>query len=378
MGSYLNIFALPITMKIVSVVGTRPNFIKFGALVNELKKHPVQHVLVHTGQHYDKEMSALFFDELGLPTPDINLDIGSGNYCQQLGTMVLKLEQVLRCENPDMVIVVGDVNSTLAGAFVAHTLGIRVAHVEAGLRSFDLTMPEEINRILTDNMSDFLFTTEKSANENLRREGISKNKVFFVGNVMIDTLLKHKEKSERSNILEKLYLREDGYAVVTLHRPSNVDTQEGLRNILSILSKIQDKIKLIFPMHPRTRANLQLFHLDKDLSRLKNVLPTGPLGYLDFLHLMSHASLVLTDSGGVQEETTVLGVPCITLRNNTERPITIEQGTNILVDTDPAKVIGKAFEVIHGKLSAKTKIPALWDGHAAERILHNLIQNGKK
>ena len=362
-------------MKIVSVVGTRPNFIKLGALVSEIRKHPIQHVLIHTGQHYDTEMDALFFDELHLPKPDINLGIHAGNFSQQLGAMVLGLEKILMKEKPDLVIVVGDVNSTLAGAFAAHTLGIPVAHVEAGLRSFDLEMPEEVNRILTDRMSDFLFTTEKSAGANLKKEGIPAKKIHFVGNVMIDTLLAHKEKSGTSKILEKLKIKKNEYCVLTLHRPSNVDTQNGLGNILAVLEKIQEKTKIVFPVHPRTKKNLQSFGLDSQLKKMKNVLLSEPLGYLDFLHLMAHAKLVLTDSGGIQEETTVVGVPCITLRNNTERPVTSEQGTNLLVSTDKGKVVEKALSVLTDKITVRKKIPELWDGKASERIVSILLKS---
>src|SRR3989344_2764364 len=375
MRSYLNTFALLVAMKIVSVVGTRPNFIKLGALVSEIRKHPIQHVLIHTGQHYDTDMNALFFDELQLPKPDINLGIHAGNFSQQLGAMVLGLEKILMKEKPNLVIVVGDVNSTLAGAFAAHTLGIPVAHVEAGLRSFDLEMPEEVNRILTDRMSDFLFTTEKSAGANLKKEGIPAKKIHFVGNVMIDTLLAHKEKSGTSKILEKLKIKKNEYCVLTLHRPSNVDTQNGLGNILAVLEKIKEKTKIVFPVHPRTKKNLQSFGLDKQLKKMKNVLLSEPLGYLDFLHLMAHAKLVLTDSGGIQEETTVVGVPCITLRNNTERPVTSEQGTNLLVSTDKGKVVEKALSVLTDKITVRKKIPELWDGKASERIVSILLKS---
>ena len=360
-------------MKIISVVGTRPNFMKISALVNEFKKHDVEHILVHTGQHYDKEMSKLFFDELELPKPDINLGVGSGTYGEQIGNIIIKLEKVLLEQKPDLVVVVGDVNSTLAGALIAKQLGIKVAHVEAGLRSFDWTMPEEINRMLTDRISDYLFTTEKSGNTNLLKEGISKDKLFFVGNVMIDTLLSHKEKSKKSKILEKLNIKENGYCTLTLHRPSNVDTKRGLENIFYILEKIQEKLMIVFPVHPRTRKNIEKSNLNNKIENMKNLILTEPLGYLDFLCLMSNSKLVLTDSGGIQEETTVLGVPCITLRNNTERPITAEEGTNLLVSTDKEKVVNKALDIINNKIKLNKKIPELWDGKSAERIVKILL-----
>jgi UDP-N-acetylglucosamine 2-epimerase (non-hydrolysing) len=365
-------------MKIVSIVGTRPNFIKLAALIGEIKKHKIEHVLVHTGQHYDAEMSKLFFDELEIPKPDINLDVGSGDREEQIQEIIMRLKKVLLREKPDLVIVVGDVNSTVAGAEAAHELGIKVAHVEAGLRSFDNTMPEELNRIRTDEISDFLFTTEKSGNKNLLKEGISKDKIFFVGNVMIDTLLRHEEKAKQSKILEKLDLDKNNYVVLTLHRPSNVDTKEGFENILSILKKIQDKIKIVFPMHPRTKKSIRLLKLEDEIRNMKNLIITKPLGYLHFMNLMANSRLVLTDSGGIQEETTVLGISCITLRNTTERPVTVEQGTNLLVSTDTNKVIEEVLKVIGSKTKINRKIPEMWDGRAAERIIKILLENFKK
>ena len=359
-------------MKIVSIVGTRPNFIKIAALINELKKHDIQHILVHTGQHYDKGLSKLFFDDLSLPKPDINLEVGSGTFGDQIGNIIIKLEKVLMKERPDLVIVVGDVNSTFAGALTAKQLGIKVAHVEAGLRSFDLTMPEEINRMLTDRISDILFTTEKSANKNLLNEGTSNNKIFFVGNVMIDTLLRHREKANKSKILRKLNLKKNNYCVLTLHRPSNVDNKKSLGNILEILGEIQQKIKIVFPVHPRTLKNLKSYNLLSNVKNQKNIILTEPLGYLDFLCLMNNSRFAITDSGGIQEETTVLGVPCITLRNNTERPVTVEYGTNLLVSTDKNKVIKACIRLIKG-VDFKGRIPEFWDGKAAKRIVSTII-----
>lgn len=362
-------------MKILSVVGTRPNFMKVAPLTEEFRKLNLEHVLVHTGQHYDREMSKLFFDELGLPKPDADLGVGSSARDEQIKSIREKLEPIIGKEKPGVVVVVGDVNSTLAAAQTANKLGIKVAHVEAGLRSFDNAMPEEFNRIETDRISDFLFTTEKSGNSNLLKEGISKDRIFFVGNVMIDTLLRHKEKAEESKILEKLDLRKNDYCALTLHRPSNVDSKKDFENIISILEKIQEKIKVIFPIHPRTRKNATLYGLDDKIKNMRNLILIEPSGYLDFLCLMSNGKFVLTDSGGIQEETTVLGVPCITLRKNTERPVTVEQGTNILVSMDKDKVIEKAIGVIEGRVDVSGKIPKLWDGRAAERIAKILLGN---
>jgi len=360
-------------MKILSIVGTRPNFMKIAPLVREFKEHSIEHVLVHTGQHYDKEMSQLFFNELEIPKPDINLGVGEGNYQDPIYEIKKRLKKHLEDIKPNLVVVVGDVNSTLAGAEAASELGIKVAHVESGLRSFDDSMPEEFNRVETDKISDFLFTTEKSGNINLENEKINKNKIHFVGNVMIDTLLKHKEKAQASEILEKLKLIKNNYYVLTLHRPSNVDNKEDFENILSILGKIQEKIKIVFPIHPRTQKNIDLFKLNEKIENMKNLIITEPVGYLDFLCLMANSKLVLTDWGGIQEESTVLGVPCITFRKNTERPVTVEQGTNLLVSTHKDKVIEKSLEVIDDKINIKNRIPELWDGKAAERIVKILV-----
>ncbi|MEK6949588.1 MAG: UDP-N-acetylglucosamine 2-epimerase (non-hydrolyzing), partial [Nanoarchaeota archaeon] len=354
-------------MKIVIIVGTRPNFMKAAPLIYEFKKHNIENVLVHTGQHYDFSMSKLFFDELRLPKPDEHLVAGANAEVKNPKEFLkITITEALKRHNPDLVIVVGDVNSTVAGAEAAHELGIKVAHVEAGLRSFDSSMPEENNRIRTDQISDFMFTTEKSGNINLQKEGITKDKIFFVGNVMIDSLLHHKKKSSSSKILQKINLKKNDYCVLTLHRPSNVDAKQGLEKIFSILEKIQDKIKIIFPIHPRTRKNIGLYGFKNKLKNMKKVIVTEPLGYLDFLWLMSNSKLILTDSGGIQEEATVLGIPCITLRENTERPVTVEQGTNLLVSTNEGKVVKKAMEVIENKIKIKPKIPELWDGKAAE------------
>ena len=362
-------------MKILSVVGTRPNFIKIAPLAEEMKKHPeIRNILVHTGQHYDKQMSKLFFDDLEIPKPDINLGVGSASDVTQTADIILKLEKFVLKEKPDLVVVVGDVNSTLAAALSAVKCNVKVAHVEAGLRSFDRTMPEELNRILTDHISDFLFTTEESANKNLAEEGISKDKIFFVGNVMIDSLLSHREMAKKSKILPKLNIAKNGYAVLTLHRPSNVDSKKSLEHIIDILNEIQQKIKIVFPIHPRTVKNLKKHGLYNKLKTRKNIIITEPLGYLDFLNLMSNSRLILTDSGGIQEETTVLGVPCITIRNSTERPVTAEQGTNALVSTDKSKIV-KACSKLLKSAHFKAKIPKFWDGKAAKRIIDIILRN---
>ena len=361
-------------MKIINVVGTRPNFIKIAPLIDEMRNHDeITQLLVHTGQHYDKEMSKFFFDDLGIPKPDINLGIGSVSDVEQTARIMLEFEKILLKEKPDLVVVVGDVNSTLAAALTAVKRGIKVAHVESGLRSFDRTMPEEFNRILTDHVADFLFITEESANKNLLNEGIGKNKIFFVGNVMIDSLLRHMEKAKQSKILSKLKLEKNNYAVLTLHRPSNVDSRESLEHVLEILNEIQKKIKIVFPVHPRTLKNIENFGLAEIIKKQKNIILTGPVGYLDFMNLMINSKFVLTDSGGIQEETTVLGVPCITMRNNTERPVTVEQGTNLLVSTDKNKIIETCNKLIKGT-HFKGRIPQLWDGKAAKRIVDVILK----
>jgi len=313
--------------------------------------------------------------DLAKPEPRDHLVIQTGlDGDEQKDWLRRTIKVRLEHHKPDLVIVVGDVNSTVAATEAAHELGIKVAHVEAGLRSFDNTMPEEANRIRTDEISDFLFTTEKSGNENLLKEGISKDKFFFVGNVMIDTLLKHKEKAEQSKILEELKLKKGNYCSLTLHRPSNVDNKDGFENILSILEEIPDTIKIVWPLHPRAEKYIQSFDLGQRIKDMKNLITPKPLGYLDFICLMINSKFVITDSGGIQEETTVLGVPCITLRKNTERPVTVEQGTNLLVSIDKAKVVDAIHSVIKDA-NVKGKIPELWDGKAASRIVEIIKKN---
>lgn len=369
-------------MRIVSVVGARPNFMKIAPLASELGAVPgVEHILVHSGQHYDDRLSAAFFRDLGLPEPDFNLQVGSGSHAWQTAEVMRRLEPVLLELKPDLVIVVGDVNSTLAAAITAAKLNIKVAHIEAGLRSFDMTMPEEINRKLTDAVADLLFVTEESGVRNLRREGVSEDRIHLVGNVMIDSLVRHRKLAARSAILDELRLRLDGatrpYGLMTLHRPSNVDDSKVLGGILEAVDSVADSMPVFFPVHPRTRERMESFGLaryfrERDAHRA-GLVPFRSLGYLEFLCLMDHARLVLTDSGGVQEETTALGVPCLTLRENTERPATIEQGTNQLVGSDPARLISAARQVLGGERRPGS-LPPLWDGHAASRIVGIILE----
>jgi UDP-N-acetylglucosamine 2-epimerase (non-hydrolysing) len=352
-------------VKILNIVGARPNFMKIAPLLREMKRHPeLNPVLVHTGQHYDAGMSDVFFRDLEISAPDIYLDVGSGTQAVQTGNIMMAFEPIAQEQNPDLVLVVGDVNSTLACSIVSAKLGIPVGHVEAGLRSFDRTMPEEINRVVTDALSEFHFTTSPEAENNLLREGISKEKIYFVGNVMIDTLIHLVQKAESSQVRTSLGVNGD-YALLTLHRPSNVDEQEPLKRIFKALSIIARRIPILFPIHPRTARMLKQFEISTEVRGLKLI---EPLGYLDFIHLERHARFVLTDSGGIQEETTVLGVPCLTLRNNTERPITIAEGTNVLVGNDVERICNGAEGVLNAK--EKTgRVPSLWDGKAAERIV---------
>jgi len=360
-------------MKVLNVVGARPNFMKIAPLMTEYNRHGNIHaILVHTGQHYDDKMSDLFFNELEIPKPHVNLEVGSGSHAVQTAEIMQRFEPVLEGYRPDVAVVVGDVNSTIACGLVAVKLGIKLAHVEAGLRSGDRTMPEEINRVLTDSISDFLFCTEQSGVENLLLEGIPKHKIFFVGNVMIDTLLKNKTKAENSDVLNQLHLNGNDFAVLTLHRPSNVDDMIVLDGILDALEDIEKDMPIIFPVHPRTRKMLASAPLGDRIEKMFNLRLTEPLGYLDFLKLMSHARIVLTDSGGMQEETTILKVPCLTLRENTERPITTEIGSNRIVGTNPAKIIEAYHHAVNGGWH-EPGIPPLWDGRAAQRIIDILL-----
>ncbi len=362
-------------LKILNIVGARPNFMKIAPIYAEMKRRPAdfEPLIVHTGQHYDAAMSDSFFDDLGLPKPDVYLGVGSASHAVQTAKIMTEFEPVVLREKPDWVLVVGDVNSTIACALVCAKLGVKVAHVEAGLRSRDRSMPEEINRILTDSISDLLLTPSADGDENLKAEGIAPEKIRLVGNVMIDSLLGQMELAEKSSVREDLNLREKEYAVLTLHRPSNVDERETFSGLLEALLDIGKEIPIVFPAHPRTKAKIAEFGFAGRIenSRLKLI---EPLGYLDFLRLYSGARLVLTDSGGLQEETTVLGIPCLTLRENTERPITVEMGTNQLVGVDGEKIRSAAYSILRSDISKDpAKIPPLWDGKTAARICDALL-----
>jgi UDP-N-acetylglucosamine 2-epimerase (non-hydrolysing) len=350
--------------EVVCVVGARPNFMKMAPILDALKRHPsIRPFLVHTGQHYDADMSRVFFDELGLPKPDRDLEVGSDRHGRQTGRIMIAFDDLLEGRDTKLVLVVGDVNSTMACSLVAVKRGIPVAHVEAGLRSRDRGMPEEINRIVTDAVSELLFATSPDAIDNLVAEGVAREKIHLVGNPMIDTLRRHLPAARARGTVKRLGLQERGYAVVTLHRPRNVDDPTGLRGILAALQDLARRLPVIFPVHPRTADRIRQtgFKADGGL-QLKE-----PFGYLDFLALMDGARFLLTDSGGIQEETTALGVPCLTLRSNTERPITITEGTNRLLGEDPASILPAAEPILDGKAPGG-KCPELWDGHASERI----------
>lgn len=355
--------------RITCIVGARPNFMKVAPILDAIRPVPALTArLVHTGQHYDERMSDLFFRELGLPQPDTYLGVGSASHAVQTARVMELFDAELDAHQADLVLVVGDVNSTIACALVAAKRQVPVAHVEAGLRSRDRAMPEEINRLVTDQVSEFLFTSERSALDNLVAEGIDAAKVHFVGNVMIDSLLKHRAAAAARPILQTLDVEPGTYALATLHRPSNVDTREAARNTVAALSAVADRMPLVVPLHPRTVAKMREFGLLDGLTGRPGVVVTEPLGYLDFLCLMERARLVFTDSGGIQEETTALGVPCLTFRDSTERPITVTEGTNVLLGTDAARVAPAVDAVLIGD-GTGGRIPELWDGRAAERIV---------
>ena len=361
-------------MKVALVCGARPNFMKIAPLIRAIGKHnassetnPIEPILIHTGQHYDYEMSQVFFQDLKLPQPDIYLGIGSGTHAEQTGKIMIEFEQILFKEKPALVVVVGDVNSTLATALAAVKLHIPVAHVEAGLRSYDRTMPEEINRLLTDAISDYLFTTSSYDDDNLKKENVSSSKIFCAGNIMVDNLLYNREVAERANILPRLGLKEQSYALLTLHRPSNVDGKESLTNILTAIDSISHQIPIVFPVHPRTRRNIEKFGLKNFLTN-NHTSFIKPLGYLDFLKLEMCSKLVITDSGGIQVETTALDIPCLTLLNSPVWAITHKQGTNTLVGNNSQKLIEEAYKILDGK-GKKGSCPELWDGKTAERIV---------
>ena len=361
-------------IKIINVVGARPNFMKIAPIQRVMSTYEnIETVLVHTGQHYDKRMSKLFFDDLQMPQPDIYLNVGSASHAEQTARVMVEFEKVIEREKPDLVVVVGDVNSTAACSLVAVKMGVKVAHVEAGLRSFDRDMPEEINRLVTDVISDYLFVTEKSGLDNLKREGIPDEKVHFVGHVMIDSLIHFAEKAKHSAIMEELKVLPQDYALVTLHRPSNVDGKESFTRLLDAFSEIEKNLKIIFPIHPRSLKMIEQFGLQEKVDNMKNLHLLKPLGYLDFMKLMHNAKLLLTDSGGIQEETTYLGIPCLTMRENTERPVTVEIGTNVIVGSDTELIIKEVRKIINGE-AKKGEIPELWDGKAAERIVAILAQ----
>jgi len=354
--------------KIICVAAARPNFMKIAPLLEEFKKHKkFKPILVHTGQHYDYNMSGSFFKELNIQKPDYNLGIKAGLHGEQTGKTMIEFEKVCLKEKPQLVVVVGDVNATIACALAASKLHIKVAHIEAGLRSFDKNMPEEINRILTDHISDYLFTSCEDGKKNLLKEGINKKKIFFVGNIMIDTLLKQIQKTKKSKILKKLNIKHREYALLTLHRPSNVDNKKRLKNLLETFKIISQKITIVFPAHPRTIKQLKKFKL-KLGNQKSEILITPPLGYLDFTNLLDNSKLLLTDSGGLQEESTVLKIPCLTLRENTERPITVDIGTNIIVGTNKNKIIKEVNKILSGK-GKRGKQPKYWDGKTSQRIV---------
>ncbi len=362
-------------LKIINIVGARPNLPKIAPLMREMQRHSeIDPILVHTGQHYDEALSDIFFRQMGIPTPHVNLEVGSGSHAAQTAEVLKRVEPVLIERQPDLVLVVGDVNSTIAVSLAAVKLGIPVAHVEAGLRSFDRSMPEEINRILTDALADYLFVTEKDAIDHLLKEGRPRESIYLVGNVMIDSLRHFLPIAQKSSIGDDLGLKKGAdwqrFGVLTLHRPSNVDSTEKLAALLGAIDSIAAQVPVIFPVHPRTQQRLAQAGI-KTHPQLKLI---SPIGYLDFLCLLSKSTIVLTDSGGIQEETTALGVPCLTLRENTERPITISEGTNQLIGTDPARIIAAAQAILTGK-GKPGRIPPFWDGHAAERIVDVLLKN---
>jgi UDP-N-acetylglucosamine 2-epimerase (non-hydrolysing) len=368
----------PNNMKIILVCGARPNFMKIAPLwramlaFNEGQGEFFTPTLVHTGQHYDYEMSRVFFEDLGLPEPDIYLNVGSGTHAEQTGRVMIGFEKVLLEDRPDLVVTVGDVNSTLAASLVAVKLHVPAARIEAGTRMFDLSIPEEANRICSDLASDYLFTPCREASDNLRKEGIPEERIFFVGNIMADSLLFSKEKASQRQVLSQLGLKKGGYALLTLHRPDNVDDKASLARLLEVADEISRRITVVFPAHPRTQKSLREFGFDRDKQGEKGRLRIiSPLGYLDFLNLEMNAKFVMTDSGGVQTETTVLDVPCLTLYDTIAWRVTIEEGTNTMVGTQPARIVAEAAKVLDGG-GKKGKRPELWDGKTAERIIETL------
>lgn len=363
------------------IVGARPNFMKVQPIIAAIDRRgeAIERRLVHTGQHYDERMSEAFFTDLGMPRPDINLEVGSASHAVQTARVMMAIEPVLKEERPDFLVVVGDVNSTVACALVATKLGIRTAHVEAGLRSFDRTMPEEINRLCVDAISDYLFTTDRIADSNLAREGVDPAKVFFVGNVMIDSLLMHLERAKACGYAQSLGLAPGSYAIMTLHRPANVDSRDKLTEILGAIRDGIGELPAIFPVHPRTHKMIETFGLTEgfaDRPGERGIWMTEPLSYLEFLNANASARLVLTDSGGLQEETTILGVPCVTLRDNTERPVTVEEGTNRLGGTRREGILAAIADALAAERAIKA--PEKWDGKAADRIVSILLERHRQ
>jgi len=351
--------------RIVCISGARPNFMKIAPLLRAMEDRPhIETILVHTGQHYDDEMSGNFFRDLGMRPPDVDLEGGSASHAVQTGTVMIRFDEFLDRTRVDRVVVVGDVNSTIACAVTAVKRGIPVAHVEAGLRSFDRAMPEEVNRVLTDSISDLLFTTEADGEKNLIAEGIPPGRIHFIGNVMVDSLFHHREEAKR---IEPPCPLPERFGLVTLHRPSNVDRKEDLEKVASILVEISESLPLLFPIHPRTSRKLEEFNLKNRIDEASSIVVLPPLGYIDFLRLMMDASLILTDSGGIQEESTALGIPCITMRENTERPITVEEGTNEVCGTDREKINRVLRDVLEGR-GKKGRVPEWWDGKSADRF----------
>ncbi|MBS3060385.1 MAG: UDP-N-acetylglucosamine 2-epimerase (non-hydrolyzing) [DPANN group archaeon] len=362
-------------MKIILVAGARPNFPKIAPILKELEnKTDIETILVHTGQHYDSNMSDVFFKELGIREPDINLGI-RGNQAEQTAQIIEKFDKLVEEQKPDLAIVVGDVTSTLACAIVCAKRKIKLAHIEAGLRSFNYEMPEEINRIVTDVLSNYLFVTEESGIQNLIRQGIPSNKISFVGHVMIDTLIQNIEKAKNLQTWRELNLTNQGYAIMTLHRPQNVDDSENLQKAVDITIEISKKIQLVWPIHPRTKANLEKFNMLKQLEEA-NIKIIEPQGYLEFLNLVMHAKFIVTDSGGVQEETTYLRLPCLTLRDETERPITVDVGTNTVTGLNKRLILAKVTEILTGTYK-KGAMPPLWDGFASKRIVDTLLKKNE-
>ena len=355
-------------MRVLNVVGARPNFMKMAPLVRELQARGISQTLLHTGQHYDANMSKVFFDDLGMPEPDIYMGIGSGSHAEQTARVMIEFEKICANERPDLVVVVGDVNSTLACSIVAAKAWIPVAHVESGLRSFDLHMPEEINRMVTDRLAEILLTPSADGDENLLREGVPPARIHRVGNIMIDSLFANLDRARSSDVLDRLSLEQRGYGVLTLHRPSNVDDPETLLRILKAVHGVSESLPIVFSCHPRTASrleNLDGYAAVRDTGAVRLL---GPLGYLDFLRLVSESRLVLTDSGGLQEETTALKIPCLTIRENTERPITITEGTNVLVGSDPDLIRSETVRALACD-ERESRVPDLWDGHTAARIV---------